>query len=481
MRSLSLLALTLPALLVACKTTPEAAAPPPPSPFPAWVGAVEAIPDPVLEEAARQLCAREQSVIGDALRRELGLIDGQLATLTEATGAELAALLKTHRATHLGAVSHQGCRAAVLSRRLLALQGEVPVEVQNPRAVELQVALLEGERATLFVARPDGAVTRTALSPADGALRLPLDLDREGRFRAEVLVDVPGEGPVVAALWPIEVGVPKGLPPAPEVLFPDEGHSDLALTFRLSALVHRLRTEQEIYPLKTAPLLDKLAASRAAAIGDNGALGHLVPDEKSAHDALQAENPAWRVARLSELQSQASTLQEAWGALLTSPAHRYELAWPESTHVGAAVSQGKDPAGRKLVSVVLLIARKVSETPVKAAAANLVAKFNLARDQVGRGPLRVDPALSRVAQLQADEMAKRGTTDDGLLGSPVAEIALDDEASLEVVRSVLAAVDDPMRLPASKATLARESTRVGVGLVSGQQAGRWYICVLAGR
>ena len=334
-------------------------------------------------------------------------------------------------------------------------------------------------RAQLYLAVPDGSVARTELSMHDGRVQLPLDVAHgDGRYRVELVTDRGGD-PEVAAIWPFRVGAERA-PPCPEVLFPDEGHSDLGLSHRAEALVQRLRNEQLLDPLKVAPTLVTLATERAAALARRGGLGHRLPDGRNAREALTASAPTFVVARLVEVQAQASTLADAWGALLDSPAHRYELVSPSLTHFGTAVARGADGAGRPLITVVALLARRTPKRDVQQTRAQLQARMNEARDERGLGPLSMSSALELLAQRLADRMADVGDVDEGLLGSPIAQLAVEDDASLTEVRSTVARLDDPLLLAMPKPALELDMNALGLGVAVRPTEGAFYVCVLVG-
>lgn len=450
--------------------------------------------DPGLEEAAALLCARDtDSVLDDDARRAGRVWEGQVAAtlergderalkrrISERADALVAETGATHHGLALGQTpSGQPCAAAVVTRRKLNLKSPLPGHLEKSEPFPLSFTLPSGlTEAKVFLLTPSGTVERsvhegqktsTVIDPRMGS----------GRYVLEVLVTGKDDAPEVALLWPFTVGSGQ-LPPAPRVLFPDEGHSDTALTRRLEALVHRLRMEQQLKSVSIAPPLSRLALSRAEALADKGRLGHRLPDSKSALEALRQKEPGFPVTELAELQAQAGTLEEAWTALLDSPAHRYELVSTRASSHGAAVVRGEDGLGRPLVSVVVLLARRILVRPAEDVRTELLGRLNLARNVSGSSPLKRDKALDKVANDLAAAMAKNGTLDESALGRPITELALQAHGGLEEVRVVVARVDDPLRLSPSGATLDGAATVLGVGLVSPEVAGQWYVALLVG-
>lgn len=460
-----------------------------------FVPPIGTVRDPSLEEAAALLCARDtHALIDDDARRAGRVWEGQVAALLERGPDEraLQALLSTRAdalvaetgATHYGfaAVPTPGqepCAAVVVTRRRLALESALPGPLESAAPFPLAFEADDPRaRAAVFLLTPTGSVEKSALSA--GPVSSVVDPRAgNGRYVLEVILDHEERGPEVALLWPFTVGSGK-LAPAPAVLFPDEGHSDTALTRRLEALVHRLRIEQQLKPLVIAPPLGRLAKERAAALAEEGRLGHRLPDDQSALAALREKEPGFPITSLAEVQAQAGTLDEAWQALLDSPAHRYELVGTRASHLGAAVVRGVDGLGRPLVTVVALLARRILVRPVDDVRTELLGRLNLARDVTGAKPLRRDKRLDEVATRLAEAMAKEGSLDEAALGRPATELALSAHRGLEGARVVVARVDDPLRLSPSRATLDGDATVLGIGLVPPDVAGQWYVALLVG-
>ncbi|MFZ9887561.1 MAG: CAP domain-containing protein [Myxococcota bacterium] len=490
-------AIGLPGLWAGCASsvghrTPEWGEHPVAGPSPVPKGTTR---DPALEEAAALLCARDggEAVVDETLRAGGRVWEGQVAAavqrgrherLRDDLLARGAALVTETGATHAGLAEGidadgEPCLALVVTRRSLRLLQELPAVLDEGQSFTL-AAELHGklDEAQVYLLAPDGSVDRREVKGHKIAQEIRATRGR-GRYVVEVVQRGVDDAPEVSLLWPFTFGMSKS-PPAPVVLFDDDGHSDTALARRLEALVHRLRMEQQLRALTLAPPLERVASGRARGIREAGRLGHRVPDRASAFEALRGSEPGFPVTELAEVQAQAATLEEAWGALLESPAHRYELVNPRASHLGVAVQRGTDGLGRKLVSVVALVARRILVRPAREVATELLGRLNLARDVVNHRPLRRDEALDRLAQELAEAMATAGTLDENLLGEPVTVKALEWRPGLADARVVVARVDDPLRLAPSGATLDGDAHVLGIGLVSPEVAGQWYVAVLVG-
>lgn len=477
--------------------------------LPAWLRAPEELTRaPELEEAAALLCARDtDAVLDEEARQASHLVDGQLvgllrrapsASAAMAALAESAApLLVEKRATHAGVVVGQtpggeACAALVGARRLVELVGPAPAAVLDPGAtLALQVRLPRGKRAALYTLKPDGFVQRAELPAADGLVRLAVPpVGGDGRYVLELLLDVADgpSDPEVALLWSFVVGAPRAAP-SPEVLFPDEGHDDRALSHRAEALLQRLRNEQLIEPFRISPALIDVATARAQAVAQRGTLGHRIPGAGGATDARQdlkarfGEEPRAQFLRLSEVQAQASTLAEAWQALLESPAHRYELVDTALTHAGAAVARGQDAAGRPTLTLVALLARRPPNRDADQVRAQFLEVANDARLKRGLDLLKESAHLNRLATRLAGAMKDNKRVDETLLGGPIGKVALEADASLTRVQPLVVRTDDPLLAlqPGVPPLLMNiDSTQAGVGMALDPDDGAFYLVILAG-
>lgn len=483
---------------------PRGADAPPERALPAWLGAPgDVVRDPALEETAALLCARDtDAVIDDDARHAVRLADGQVSGVVQRAANAAAAraalvtaagpLLATLRATHAGVAegsTPEGtpCAALVSVRRLVDV-GALAAALPPGGALTLSLAVPADRQATLYLLRPDGFVDRRALPAGAGSTSVALpSVAGEGRYVAELIVDraTGPSDPEVALVWPYVVGTVREAP-FPEVLFPDEGHDDVALTHRAEALVQRLRNEQLIGSLKVSPPLVEVAATRAQALASRGRLGHRLPGGADAAQDLRArfaDEPRAQFLRLAEVQAQASTLADAWHALLDSPAHRRELVDTAFTHCGVAVARGADAAGRSTITVVALLARR---PPVRApddVRASILEAANEARGKRGLDALVESAHLHRVATRLATAMSDAGRVDESLLGGPVGQLALEADASLTRVRPLLARLDDPLLLvdgAVPPLLLELDVAQLGVGLALHPRQGVFYVALLAG-
>jgi uncharacterized protein YkwD len=484
-----------------CASTPAPEATPPAAPsasVPAWIPAQahELARDRALDAAAAVLCARGgDAVIDDDVRATARIWDGRVTGVVAPSADEarqqVAALFADVGLSHWGAAEGPRpdgvpCFAAVGARRIVGVEALPPAFSADRREAALVTLTLSPRKSGhVFVLGPDGLVDRIPVPGNGRAQTLPLPSRRDGRHVVELIVDdvddegTPRGAPEVALLWPYVRGHLQ-LPPAPAVLFPDEGHDDTALSHRAEALVQRLRNEQLLEPLKISPPLSTLAAERAGSIGK--ALGHVVDgiDPQKALSARFGDDPRTQFVRLAELQARGSTLDDAWQALVDSPAHRWELVALGVTHMGVAVVRGTDAVGREQKTLVTLLGRRPPVRDITAVQKKLLDDTNATRTKRGLDVLVVSDTLEEAAERLARRMMETGRLDDTLLGGPVGEVALEADASLTRVQPLVARIDDPLLLGPFPALLDMDTTALGVGLALHPTEGVFYVCVLAG-
>lgn len=451
--------------------------------------------DAALDEAAAVLCARDtDAVIDDDVRAAArvwdGRVTGVLAGDADDARRQVAALFADGGLSHFGAAEGtrpggRPCLAAVGARRVLTVAALPPVSTtETTTKATLAVTLSPHKMGFVYVLGPDGIVDRLPLEGARATQTVTLPSRRPGRHVVEVIVDdVDADGvakgaPEVALLWPYVRGELR-LAPAPLVLFPDDGHDDVALTHRAEALVQRLRNEQLLEPLKISPLLATLAGERATRVGP--ALGHRVDGEDPrAALARFGDDPRARFLRLAEVQARGSTLDDAWQALVDSPAHRYELVAVGVTHMGVAVVRSADALGREQKTFVALLGRRPPTRDAATLQKKLLDDHNGIRTSRGLDPLVVSDTLEQTATRLARRMMETSRVDDTLLGGPVGEVALEADASMTRVQPLVARIDDPLLLGPLPLLLDMDTTAMGVGLALHPDEGVFYVCVLAG-
>lgn len=478
----------------ACATAGPAPETPSSSALPDWLPS-ELARDPALDEAAALLCARDtDAVVDDDVRAAARVVDGRvigvLAVSADEAATKTRALFEGAGLSHVGFVEAarpggEPCVGVVGARRIVSVSRLPPAYQAKAREPALLEVTVSSRRVgQVYVLSPDGFVDRLPLD-GGGAQSIKLPFRKEGRHVVEVIVDdvdndgAPRGTPEVALLWPFVRGTLQ-LPPTPAVLFPDAGHDDLALSHRAEALMQRLRNEQLLEPLKISPVLTDTAVDRARALG--GVLGHRVDglSPRQLLDEKFAGDPRAAFIRLSEVQARGSTLQDAWTALTDSPAHRYEMVSLGVTHMGVSVVRGADSIGRPTITLVALLGRRPPSRDIKAVQQKFFDDANRVRVSRGYEPLVVSDTLESAATRLANRMMEVRRLDDGLLGGPIASVALEADASMTKVLPFVARIDDPLLLSTFAPLVDIDTTAIGVGVALHPEDGVFYVVILAG-
>ena len=451
-----------------------------------------------LADAAALLCARGTDGVVDAeVRRGAGVWDGIVVgavdVANEKTPSELFAqrapvLLDAIQATHVGSYAGVGrdggfCQAVVGVRRLVLVRQKLRAQLGSGEAQKIQLEVPSGHKAMLYLLGPSGFVEERPVGTGTSSLVLPA-ASGDGNYTLEIMVDDEERAPrdpKVALLWPYVVGKER-LPPFPEVLFPDDGDSDDALTHRAEALVQRLRNEQLIEPFKISPALAEIARVRADHVASRGTLGHAIDGVGSVVDDVKERAPL--LIRVAEIQAQGSTLADAWQALTDSPAHRRVLVDQGLTHVGVSVVRGKVAAGRKALTLLAVLGRKPLVRDVHEVRETLFLRIHRLRESHGLDPVQTSAHLQRMATRLAGRMAEIHMLDERALGEPVAALALASDASFTQVIPLVGALDDPLLFFPDHGVppilLDVDVNTVGLAFALDPTSGVFYACLLAG-
>ena len=466
-----------------------------------WLGDVSALAeDARLDEAAAALCGRDtDAIIDDDIRAAARVWEGRVVAVMEESRVSAAsaatALFADLGLTHLGVAegaTPRGtpCVVVVGSRQGLEVRRLPQSYRSDPKVpATMTVSISPRRQGTLYVQGADGFVDRIPLEGHGRDQERTLPFRREGRQVLEIIVDdldnhgQPRGNIEVAVLWPFVRGGISPAPPMPQVLFPDEGHSDQALSYRAETLVQRLRNEMLLEPLTISPPLTTLAGHRLGVVKDAATLGHRLEgqDPRAALHTLFGNEPRAAFVRLGEVQGRGSTLADAWQALVDSPAHRYELVSLGVTHMGVQVARAKDALGRTTTTLEILLGRRPPVRTVEEVQANLVARTNTARTTRGFDALKVSDTLENAARRLANRMMETRTVDDTLLGGPVGQVALEADASMVKVTPLVARIDDPAQLGAFAPLMDIDSRAMGMGIALHPEDGVYYVVLLVGQ
>lgn len=329
---------------------------------------------------------------------------------------------------------------------------------------------------------PQGNVLSDTLQYEEGAWHgeVPLDNGR-GVYRLELTVQGQ-KGLEVAALFPLYVGVERPrLPtvkvyPGPARFATPEDAARLLLE-----LLNAARERASLPPLRTVPLLEKVASEHSDQLLVDRHAVHRTPGGGTLFDRLRAAKHPF--VRALECVSLARSPQAAHDRFMESPGHRLNLLDPAITQVGIGVAMERGPEEDILAVTEIFVEPPDAEDTARMAQ-KLHEQINQRRRAAGRFALGLDAELTRLALQSARRLGDRGDRAD-----PEAERAelLErlQEGPIEVnaprvqsfsTRSLKAAL-------AAKEILAEDINRVGIGVsrVAGGGGRLWIVLVFAGR
>ena len=392
-------------------------------------------PEPRLQRAVAALVALDEPRGPDndtveAALRLYGIVEPPplLIVAGGATGADDALVdeLKVQLQRGLGSGRYERCAAAVSRRgdavRVVVALQESFLELQPvPRALPsggpapLRGRLRSGfQRPSAFVSTPDGRTEPLALAGDaahfDGTFHC-------GPARGRYQIEIVGEdrfGSTVLANFPVYCGTP-----APSVLEPAKLAHEAAPTDARAAeaaLLHLLnedRARAGLRPLALDRRLADVARGHCRDMLAHGFVGHVSPTTGDA--AARTERAKIAAALVLENVARASTPGEVERGLMASPGHRRNILSAEATKVGIGAVLSDGVAGaRELLVTQLFIADEAAFQP--ASPDELRVRLDADRRSHGLPPFLRDPALDRIADGVARDLASGRTTPQGARG-----------------------------------------------------------------
>jgi uncharacterized protein YkwD len=386
--------------------------------------------DPRLERVAADL-ARLQDTPGgpsndlvEAALRLRGIVEPppHLVVVGTAPGADEALLAELRgqlpHALRAGRYAQYGAAAIPVGDQLrivIALQESfvelepLPRGLPNGGPAPIRGRLLGGfERPSAFVTAPDGKTETIALGPDPrrfaGAFhcgpqkgRYQLELTAEDRFGSTVLANFP--------IWcglaaPTRVEVPRLAPEAPVT---DAASAESAVL----TLVNQDRSRAGLRPLQPDARLAEVARAHCRDMLAHGFVGHVSPSTGNASDRVTRAKI--KAALVLENVARAYSPGEVERGLMASPGHRRNILNAEATRVGIGAVVSEALGGqRELLVTQLFIAEQVAFQA--ATADQLRARLGEQRQKQGLRPFLRDPALDRIAESVARDLAEGRAT-----------------------------------------------------------------------
>ena len=306
----------------------------------------------------------------------------------------------------------------------------------------------------LIVTLPNGEVTETAL-----------ELDAERRFarivrfhdgKGEYTVEITATGktgPMVLELMRCYAGVDY---PPPDR---DAGNGPAVVDLRraeklLLGMLNKARAKAGLPELTYDEKLADVARQHSEDMAENDFFAHISPTRGTLEDRLKRANIAAR--KFTENLATNTDLQASHDGLMGSPGHRKNILDDEVNRVGVGIVRTRE--GRLVVTQVF--ARDFPTYDTATLARALVACANEKRAALGRGALRVDPALERIAAENTKAMAALGRHDHTRAQELLKTERLPFAVQIGVFESSV-----PIEPEQAEALLEKQYDRIGVAVV----------------
>lgn len=248
----------------------------------------------------------------------------------------------THAAIGIASGVHpkygQALWATVILLQYMAQFDKVPRTAQPGEVLRLQATLSRGyANPRMPVTLPSGQVKTffpVRYSWPKAWFEVPLRYG-QGRYTLELLLDKPGEGPRVATILPLYVGVAYPLrdPETPASSSPTFANTDDAARY-LVQRVNQVRQQYGLRQLISDPLLTYVAWHHSADMARRNFFAHVNPDGEDPNDRYQRQGGHGFVGENIVYDT---TIEGAHTRLMGSPGHRANILQRDYTHIGVGV------------------------------------------------------------------------------------------------------------------------------------------------
>lgn len=240
--------------------------------------------------------------------------------------------------------------AAIFTRRLVQL-GPFPRHTEPGANHLLWGGMLQDSASPVFIlATPDGGVLQQTPHESKGLLWNQVYFpDEPGEYLIELLVN--SDGPQVASLFPVYVGVP--VPPHPVFkLFPgiDESGDAEDLERQVLVLINRERKKRGVDPCRQDTRLSFSARAYSRVMAAAGRLTHVLPKRVLPASFEYGENI-----------SLSTSLHAAHANLMASPSHRRNILDSDIRHCGVGVVVQETGASTRLLYITQRFSRIAPE------------------------------------------------------------------------------------------------------------------------
>lgn len=278
----------------------------------------------------------------------------------------------------------------------------IPLTIKPAQKVTIKGEILQEKliNPRMPLTLPNGRVKelRNRLLNQDKRFEFEFESGLEkGKYTLEILVDHKDEGPKVAAIVPIYVGI--AYPP------PQKINGEPAETFKTTEeaskymfkVLNQARSQHKLKALKSDALLQVVAYNHSKSMAQNDFFSHINPEGKNPTDRYNDEGGFGDVG---ENIAYDITMQSAHKGLMNSPGHRANILNKNYTHVGIGVYfDGKQ------YYTTQLFQKKLPIIKTESVEVQLLNWLNQKRKEANLSPLIFDFALNKTAREHSMNMS----------------------------------------------------------------------------
>jgi uncharacterized protein YkwD len=303
-------------------------------------------------------------------------------------------------------VTRYGVAVRADGRVAAVFWGAVEAELSPiPRRVAVGTQLsLSGEvskrfrKANVFVTAPDGAMSQRNF--ASRSIDTELELDKQGRYKLEVMGDGPS-GPVVLVNVPIYVGIEPPLATGEANDSADVVLDPAAFEAELLELLNGERKKVGLRPLVADDALRAIALAHTEDMSKNHFFGHVSPTTGSPGDRMKRAGIL--VSASGENIGAGGTPRLVHNGLMESPGHRENMLNRDYNHVGIAAVPGVE--GEQMFAT-FVFGRRPDPNELRSNRAAVVQTISALRKKKGLGPIKEERYLQGAAQAGIQEVRR---------------------------------------------------------------------------
>jgi len=371
----------------------------------------------------------------------------------------------------------------LLGRRPAILE-PLPVCPRPGARLEVDLKLLGSYRHPYWLmTTPEGLVVKDTLLYEEGGWhgRVPLDAG-SGVYKMEIIVLGP-QGPEVAALFPLYVGVERARLPKKK-LHPAPGRyrSPEKAEAALVKLINASRRQYDLPALKLEEKLSHVARQHAMQLLIDRHAAHRTRKSGALVDRLRRSKLVF--ARAAENVSLSPAPETAHERFMDSPGHRLNILDPNATLLGVGIAMERE-ARQDVMAICEVFVEKNESRKTSKLVKRIEEIINGRRRSKGRFHLGLDDELSKIALRSARRLAGMGdSADPQKEGDQLVKQLEDSMTGITAVTIRYFRTTNPARVLSVPEVLDEDINRLGVGVakVGLRYPGElWIAVIFAGR